>query len=126
MHSGCQQDLVIVFDGEIFKGLNDLGEEGVGDFRNDQSEDAAAAEDEGASLGVRVVAEFIDNSPNSFSELGIHRRNTVNRPGYGCGGDFCPPGDLTNVHGVTGKDLSGTILAYVLGVVENVFYTCVR
>ena len=40
---GADEDFVAVFDGDIFESLDQLGEEWVGDFRDDEAEDLAAA-----------------------------------------------------------------------------------
>src|SRR5258708_30185887 len=49
---GADEDLVAIGDGDIFKPLDQLGEERIGDFRDDEAEELAAAGDEGAGLGV--------------------------------------------------------------------------
>jgi hypothetical protein len=40
---GADQNLVAVFDGDVFKALNEFRKEGVGDFRDQQAEELAAA-----------------------------------------------------------------------------------
>src|SRR5260370_32120885 len=40
---GADEDLVAIGDGNIFKALDQLGEEGVGDFGDDEAEELAAA-----------------------------------------------------------------------------------
>src|SRR5258707_8141279 len=55
---GADEDLVAVFDGDIFKSLDQLGEEWIGDLGDDEAEDLAAARDQSAGLSVGEVVEF--------------------------------------------------------------------
>jgi hypothetical protein len=56
-----------LFDGQRLEGLHDLGEEGVGDFRNDQPEDPAPPGNQCPGLAVGVVSKLGDGLPNVFS-----------------------------------------------------------
>ena len=51
----ADQDLVSVGDGDLFKALDQFGKEGVGDVFDDDAEEAAAAGDQGARMGVGEV-----------------------------------------------------------------------
>jgi hypothetical protein len=60
---GADKDLVAVGDGDVFKSLDEFGEEGVGDFGDDEAEELTATGDEGAGLDVGEVVEFVDHLP---------------------------------------------------------------
>ncbi len=45
-------------DGYLFKVLNEFGEEWIGDVFDDDAENAAAAGDERAGMGIREIAEL--------------------------------------------------------------------
>ena len=82
----------------MLKGLHDFGEKRIGDFGNDQSENAASSRYQGARLSIGVVAQFIHHFPDAFCQLRINRRDAVDGARDGGGGDFRSPGNLTNVH----------------------------
>jgi hypothetical protein len=63
---GADQNLVATGDGDLFKALDQLRKEGVGDVLNDDAEEAAAAGDEGARMGVGKVVELLDRLPDAL------------------------------------------------------------
>src|SRR3984893_3184111 len=69
---GSQKYFVIMLDGNILEGLDDLREKRVGDFGNDETENPALAGDERAGLGVWIVAEFFDHFPDTLGKLRIN------------------------------------------------------
>ena len=66
---GADEDLVAVCYGDIFKSLDQLGEEWVGDLGDDEAKDPAAAGDERACLGVGKVVELVDYLPDALGYL---------------------------------------------------------
>ena len=81
-----------------FEHLDDLGKEWIGDFGNDQAENAASSGNERACLSVRIVAKFFDDVPDPLGELRIDCGNPINGAGYGRGGDSCALCDFTDIH----------------------------
>ena len=63
--------------GDVFEGLNDFGEEGIRNFRDNQTKNAGLARNQGASLSVGVIAEFLYHLPNTLSKPGIDSRNAI-------------------------------------------------
>src|ERR1700733_8705919 len=72
-----QQNLVAMLNRNLLECLNDLGEEWIGDFRDDQTEDSASSGDQRPGLGIRVVSQFIDYFPHAPGQLGIYGRNAI-------------------------------------------------
>ena len=99
MHGRGQKDFVVVLDGEILEGLNDLREKWIGNFGNDQPQDAAPARNQSSRLGVGEVAEFVHHLPHPLGKLGIDGGNMVDRSGHGGSGNLRSPRDLTDIHG---------------------------
>src|SRR5665213_2950581 len=56
---GADEDLVAVGYGDLLELLDEFGEEGVGNFGDDEAEEFAFAGDEGAGLGVGEVVEVL-------------------------------------------------------------------
>ena len=94
---GTDQDLVAMFNGDIFKALDELGEEGIGDLGDDEAEDPATSGDEGAGLSVGEVVELVDDVPDSLGDLRIDGTDAINGSGDGCDGDIGEPSDGTDV-----------------------------
>ena len=105
VHGGGQQDLVVIFNGQIFEGLNYFRKERIRNLRDNEAEDAGAAQYQRARLSVGVIAQFVDDAPHSFGELRIDRGNTVNGSGDRGRGNFRPPGNLTYIHSLGGRGL---------------------
>ena len=95
---GADKDLVAVFDGNIFKPLDQLGEERVGDFGDDEAEELAAAGDQGASLSVGEVVEFVDDLPYALGYFGVDGGDVIDGAGDGRDGDIRGAGDGADVH----------------------------
>ncbi len=55
-------------DGDLFKALDELGEEWIGDVFDDDAEDAAATGDQAARMGVGKVLELLDGLPDALAE----------------------------------------------------------
>src|ERR1700728_4419514 len=66
-----------MLNGNLLESLNDLGEEWIGDFRDDQTEDSASSGDQRPGLGIGVVSPFIDHFPHPPGQLGIHGWYTI-------------------------------------------------
>src|ERR1700743_2405756 len=64
---GAAEDLVFVRDGDLLEALDQLREERVGDVFDDDAEEAAAAGDERAGMGVRVVVKLLDGLPDPLA-----------------------------------------------------------
>ena len=65
---GTDEDFVSVGDGDLFEALDQLGKEGVGDVFNDDAEEAAAAGNQGARMGVGEVIQLLDGLPDALGE----------------------------------------------------------
>jgi len=61
----ADEDFVAARDGNLLELLDQFGEEGVGDFGNDEAEQPASAGDEGTGLGVRKVIELGNGFPHA-------------------------------------------------------------
>src|SRR5690348_982923 len=96
VNGGAGEDFVVVLDGDIFKSLNNLGEERIGDFGDDEAKDAAASGDKGARLRVREIAKLLDDFPDAPGELGSDGGNAVNRPRNGGDGNLRAPGNFVD------------------------------
>ena len=53
-------------DSDFFKALDQFGKEGVGDVFNNDPQEAAAARDKGARMGVGEVVELLDCVPDAL------------------------------------------------------------
>ena len=102
----ADQNLVAVGDGDLFKALNEFGKEGVGDVFNDDAEEAAAAGDEGAGVGVGEVIQLLDGLPDALGEALADQRRAVDGSGDGGDGDLGQGRDGTDV-GRFGRSLAG-------------------
>jgi hypothetical protein len=81
-------DFVTARDSDVFEFLNEFGEKGVGNFRDDEAEEAALAGDEGAGLGVGEIVEFGNGFPDTGGEDGVYGRDMID--GARDGGDRNP------------------------------------
>ena len=64
-------------DGDLFEALNEFGKEGVGDVFNDDAEEAAAAGDERAGMGVWEVVQLLDGLPDALGEAFADERRAI-------------------------------------------------
>ncbi len=94
---GADQNLVAARDGDLFEALDQLGEEGIGDVFDDDAEQAAAAGDQGARVGVGQVVELLDGLPDAFAEAVADQRRAVHGSGDRGDGDFGHGGNGANV-----------------------------
>ncbi len=66
-----------MLDGDIFKALDEFGEEGICDFGDYEAEQFAAPGDQGAGLGVGDEVEFFDDVPDLFGHRGVDSRDAI-------------------------------------------------
>ena len=95
---GGQEDLVSMFDGNFFECLNDLREEWIGDFGDDQAEDSASSGDQRPCLGIWIVAQLIDHFPDAPGQLRIHRWHAIDSAGCRSRRNPCAPRDFPEIH----------------------------
>src|SRR5258708_11714478 len=95
---GGQKDFVMILYRNALKDLNDFRKKWIRDFRNNEAEDAALSRYQSARLGVRKVAEFFDDLPDSLGQERVDGRDAVDRPRHGSSRDLCPFCDLANIH----------------------------
>src|ERR1051326_5010820 len=98
IHGGGEQDFVVVLDCEILESLNDFREKRIGKLGDDQAENAAASGNQRSGLRVGIIAQFIDDSPDSLGELRINGRNAIDGSGNGSGGNLGSAGDFAKIH----------------------------
>ena len=94
---GADQNLVAVSDGDLFKALDQLGEKRIGDVLDDDPEQAAAAGDQGARVGVGKVIELLDGLPDALGETFADQRRTIDGSGDCGDGNLCQGGNGANV-----------------------------
>jgi len=94
---GTDEDFVAARDGGLLELLNEFGEEGVGDFGDDEAEETALAGDERAGLGVGEVVEVGYCLPDAGGEHGVDGRYVIDGAGDGGDGDSCERGYATDV-----------------------------
>ena len=85
-------------DGDLFELLDEFGEERIGNFGDDETEQFAFAGDEGPGLGVREIVEFGDGLPDAGCKDGIDCGDSVDGAGNGRYGDACTCGYVANVN----------------------------
>ena len=86
---GTDQDLVSVGDRDLFKTLDQFGEERVGNVFNDDAEKTAATGNEGARLGIWKVIQLLDRLPDTLGKTLPHCRRAADRSRDGGDGDLC-------------------------------------
>ena len=89
-------------DGNLFEALDEFGEEWVGDVFNDDAEEAAAAGDKGARVGVGEVVELLDRLPDALGELLAYDGRAIDGAGDGGDGDLGQRGHGPNVGRLVG------------------------
>ncbi len=94
---GADEDLVAARDGDLLELLDEFGEEGVGDFGDDEAEETALSGDESSCLGVGKVVEFGNGFPDARGEDGVDGRDVIDGAGDGGDGDACERSDAANV-----------------------------
>jgi len=92
------EHLLLVLNGDVLKGLDDLGKEGIGDIGDDEAVEAGATGAEGARIGVRVKTKRVDGTANALGSSWTDVRGSVNGAGDGGGGDPGFSSDSRNVH----------------------------
>ncbi len=121
----AHQDFVTVSNGNILESLDQLGEEWIGNFRNDEAKEPASARDQGARLGIRKIVKFADGIPYPLGHLGIDGRVMIDGAGDGGDGNLCPLGYRPYIH--ERRLLGGASLGFGLtlchGVGEKLFST---
>ena len=70
-----------MLDRNGFEDLNDLRKEGVGNFRNDKTENPAAPRNQSPRLRIRIVAQFLDDAPDALGQRRIDGGNPVDGAG---------------------------------------------
>lgn len=104
---GADKKLIAAIDGGSLEALDELGEEGIGDVGDKESEEAAFAGDERAGLGVRKVVEVADGLMDAGGELRVDGRDVVDGAGHSGdrdAGAFC---DVADVKAGCGCDGAG-------------------
>ncbi len=99
---GADQDFIAVGHGDLFKALDELGEEGIGDVFDDDAEDAAAPGDQAARMGVGEVLELIDGLPDPLGQTFADCRRAVDGAGDGGDGDLGECGNGADIRGLRG------------------------
>ena len=94
---GAHQNFVAARHRDLFEALDQLGEEGIGDVFDDDAEQAAAAGDQGARVGVGQVVELLDGLPDTLAETVADQRRTVDGSRYCGDGNFGHGGNGANV-----------------------------
>ncbi len=92
------ENVFVVNDGDVFKGLDQFWEEGIGDVRNDQAVQAGAAGAEGARIDVRMEAESLNGLAHALRGFRAHAGGAIDGARHGGGGDACSAGDRLDVH----------------------------
>jgi hypothetical protein len=87
-----------MFDGNLLEYGNDLGEEWVGNFGDDQAEDLASAGHQRSGLSIGKITSFIDYLQHAFGQSRVHRRRPIDDARNGSGGNSCPSRDFAEVH----------------------------
>ena len=70
-----------MLDGNGFENLNNFRKEGVGDFRNDETENPAAPGNQGPRLRIWIISKFLDYAPHSLGQGGVDGGNPVDGAG---------------------------------------------
>lgn len=83
--------------GDLFELLDEFGEEGVGDFGDDEAEEFTFAGDESPGLSVGEVVELGDGFPDAGGEDWIDSGDVVDGARDGRNGDTCSGGDVADV-----------------------------
>jgi len=107
----ANENLVAARDGDLFELLDEFGEEGVGDFGDDEAEQPAFAGDEGAGLGVGKVVEIGNGFPDAGGEDGVDGGDVIDGAGDGGDGNAGERSYAANV------DLGGR--GYVIGLTRS-------
>ena len=93
------QNLEAVAQSNFLKALYQLREKRVRDVGNDQAELMAAAGNQGAGVGVRVIAEFADYAPDFFGGVGADLASAVDGARDRGRGDARVASDFGDPHG---------------------------
>ena len=94
---GADENLIAARDGDLFKALDQLREEWIGDVFDDDAENAAAAGDQRAGMGVGQIVELLDGLPDALVEAFADQRRAVHGSGDRGDGDLGYGGNSANV-----------------------------
>ena len=67
--------------GNLFKALNQLREKGVGNVFHNDAQNAAAAGDQAARMGIGKVVQLADGAPDALGQAVADRRRAVDGSG---------------------------------------------
>lgn len=123
VNRGCGQDLVIVLDGNVFKALNDFRKKGIGNFRNDETENPAAPRNERSGLRIGIVAEFFDNLPNAARKLRSYRGDAVDGPRNGGDRNLCTPCNFMNAQQFSPRIRDAISIVHLSSLESTIFLT---
>ena len=94
---GTDQDLVAVSHCDLFKALDQLGEEWVGNVFDNDAENAAAAGDQAACMSIGKVVQLLNSLPDALGKAVADCRRVVDGPGDRGDGDLGQGGYGANV-----------------------------
>ena len=94
---GTDQNLVAVGNRDLLEALDQLREEGVGNVLDDDAEQAAAAGDQGARVGIGEVVQLPDGLPNALGKPFADGGGTIDGSGDSGDGYLGQGGDGTDV-----------------------------
>lgn len=94
---GTDEDFVAMGYGDLLELLDEFGEEGVGNFGDDEAEEFAFAGDEGAGLGVGEVVEVGDGLPDTCRKDRIDAWDVIDGARHGGNGDASASGDAPDI-----------------------------
>jgi hypothetical protein len=69
----ADQNFISVGDRDLFKALDQLGEEGVGNVFNDDAQQAAVAGNKGARMGIGKIIQLVNRLPNALLQPVTYR-----------------------------------------------------
>lgn len=98
MHRGSEQDFIVLLDRQVLERLDNLRKERIGDFGNDESEEAALTGDQAARLAVEKIPKLLGGLPHALGKMRTDRRDPVECARYGRSGNPRFLGDIAYVH----------------------------
>src|SRR5690242_8854230 len=93
-----EQDFVTVLDGELLEALDKLGKKRVGNLRDHEADDVAAAGHKRARLRIGLVVELAYRAPDALGHLAVNAALLVGDAGDGGDGDTGPARDVADIH----------------------------
>jgi hypothetical protein len=70
-----------VLDCDGFENLNNFRKEGIGNFRNDETENPAASRNQRPRLGIWIISKFLDYTPDPLRQGRVDGGNAVDSAG---------------------------------------------